>query len=582
MNTAHHDHIGPWPQSAHWLLPKSKEELVAMKVALMRQVHDINAALNSFLPINRLPSELLVLIFRELKELGSQTSAVIGCPWFVVAEVCRAWRSIACSTPSLWTDVDINPSCYVPPTLLEAFFQRAHPMSVSTQFRNVTGLARHIHLIRLHLTQARSLSFVVPSGGADIPHIFKLLTETESMPALDALAVWAGREPGPVVDIVDEDKDKDTPVFTLHVTTQRFPALRELVLSGIALGSVTSIGASLKRLELHDCAARIASFSALVEVLRRSVNLENLTINRYRCGDGVQLTPGPRVPLPVSLRSFRLGQDRARDISTMLSGLLIPMSASVSLEVTLPRSQIPIDIYRLELDEDELPGLAESYLPDDRSCLPILGTIERVNVKSLGATFDIVGFGPQTITISAREVCEAPPVSRIPRELAEVFEEAHLVELVITSLPGHWEISEESWRRMLGHFPSLQRIAVLYVPWAPPGSGVVPRHNFLAALEGGRSVLCPFLEKLGLNLESVAARDSTILHDIVTCLERRQARGRRLTKLHIVVVCESDFGDSEARRLERCKEVLGHLADVVDCEAVGWRQDGYNIESIFA
>ncbi|KAI0686651.1 hypothetical protein BC835DRAFT_451765 [Cytidiella melzeri] len=69
---------------------------------------------NRLAPVNRLPSELLGVIFEQMMDSHLPAKAIsyrkIGCQWPVAQSVCRHWRSTAVHTPMLWTYIEVHDS----------------------------------------------------------------------------------------------------------------------------------------------------------------------------------------------------------------------------------------------------------------------------------------------------------------------------------------------------------------------------------------------------------------------------------------------------------------------------------------
>lgn len=63
---------------------------------------------NSCLPVNRLPPELLGIVFEHLLERNSRGTTNVDYPdyqWPTIQSVCRHWRETAIHTPALWNEI---------------------------------------------------------------------------------------------------------------------------------------------------------------------------------------------------------------------------------------------------------------------------------------------------------------------------------------------------------------------------------------------------------------------------------------------------------------------------------------------
>jgi hypothetical protein len=68
-----------------------------------QQVIALKHALNTRSVINKLPRELLALIFLSMLPTSWETSSIEFCSFISITRVCSHWRSVALDTPSLWT-----------------------------------------------------------------------------------------------------------------------------------------------------------------------------------------------------------------------------------------------------------------------------------------------------------------------------------------------------------------------------------------------------------------------------------------------------------------------------------------------
>lgn len=116
--------------------PQLKQSHSTMKQLLI----DLGHHVNDICPIGRLPSEILVLIFRKALQLSgygaarlllndSQARRVpIDMHW-TLTRVCSKWRTLALETPSLWTCIDDRDA-----GALFAFIARSQPLPLSLRY----------------------------------------------------------------------------------------------------------------------------------------------------------------------------------------------------------------------------------------------------------------------------------------------------------------------------------------------------------------------------------------------------------------------------------------------------------------
>ncbi|KAJ3762190.1 hypothetical protein EV360DRAFT_67263 [Lentinula raphanica] len=89
----------------------SASELDAMEKKLQISLSLIRGVRNLLQPINRLPPELLTLIFRQTQLhlpdfLPIRDLSASGWKWLSLLQVCRHWRGLIASTPELWSILD--------------------------------------------------------------------------------------------------------------------------------------------------------------------------------------------------------------------------------------------------------------------------------------------------------------------------------------------------------------------------------------------------------------------------------------------------------------------------------------------
>ena len=77
---------------------RPKEWLVEEADTLRTQLQKVNARINTFATISRLPDELIFYIFIWVKAAMPMTMT-----WIRVTHVCRGWRILASRAPSLWS-----------------------------------------------------------------------------------------------------------------------------------------------------------------------------------------------------------------------------------------------------------------------------------------------------------------------------------------------------------------------------------------------------------------------------------------------------------------------------------------------
>ncbi|KAI0354540.1 hypothetical protein OH77DRAFT_510290 [Trametes cingulata] len=544
----------------------ARDALVEQQKTIALQIISANALLNAFAPVNRLPNEILVHIFREAQSVGRFQT-----PWYAaITAVCRGWRAIACSTPLLWSDITVTDRMSL--GLYNAFLDRSYPASISLSFDGtVTYLGHHLALLRGHLARVKSLDFQ-STPRSEASAVASLLKE-ERMPVLEKLSAklnlrWVedDNEEGEGDDALNAQLEEiEEEVFAWSPVVNQFPRLTELSLRGIVLGPSTVLTSPLRRLELRDCISGRAPISVVLRLIRESPDLEELTICRYR----FSLPASGQLPLQPLQRLQTLHiEDIPHSTAALLNGLSVPPTTDVSIVMRIERNPDQPLVFGLDTQSP-----LHLCLPADRTRLPILSQVNHVHVEM--ERFDdeciITGTaGSRTIKISSKPPRFHSVELDFATDLVEIFGDAPLTSLVIAGV-GRSDVPTAAWRRLLGQFPLLQRLVVIGRGRAF-GYGMDSRHTVLEALKGGRSVLCPNLRELAVSSHE-DGNDRRVLEDLRECLESRQARGQRLTKLHVglnfsayeFVQSGSEPGSRGARRMVKVLETVGELADEVEC-----------------
>ena len=85
-------------------------QVTAVRNALEKKVLPKLHSLESILqPINRLPKDILILLPRFFtNEFGEHEKFPMNKPLITMTHVCRSWRNLLLSTPSLWTQIDFS------------------------------------------------------------------------------------------------------------------------------------------------------------------------------------------------------------------------------------------------------------------------------------------------------------------------------------------------------------------------------------------------------------------------------------------------------------------------------------------
>ncbi|KAI6025536.1 hypothetical protein EDC04DRAFT_231833 [Pisolithus marmoratus] len=92
--------------------------------------HRSRPSLPQLSPIARLPNEILALIFLKAIQPPASNSALLS--QLVISSVCRAWRTVALSTPEYWATLYV--SSKMPVTVYRQLLVRSSPFPLWIEF----------------------------------------------------------------------------------------------------------------------------------------------------------------------------------------------------------------------------------------------------------------------------------------------------------------------------------------------------------------------------------------------------------------------------------------------------------------
>ena len=266
---------------------------------LGKVVHQVNCLHNSSLAVAKVPPDILADIFEMaqdhlLRPRQGEYGCVVyddRCPfrWLSYAHVCRYWRNVVLSFPSLWS------------TLILGGYGTKRPC---LQHKHI------LHSLLLERAADASLSVsVVNSVTAELASVVKLLPRTRqlylvgefTMLHLNALAV-----PAPSLEtFVIHGSALSSTSFDLALPTLFggvWPPLRSFALSCVNVypsGDFTQ----LRQLEISDVEFKRGSFNSFVNFIGSAPCLEDLMLRRVQSMEFPwEPYTGPRTPMPALKR----------------------------------------------------------------------------------------------------------------------------------------------------------------------------------------------------------------------------------------------------------------------------------------
>lgn len=259
--------MSPTTDSPDVIRRKLEGELAFHQAAIL----DIQWRINASVSINRLPTELLALVFRFCRDARSyrldaykmhSLEHSVGRRWIYVTWVCRHWRTVALYEPRLWNEINLNHLGLIQPCLVRS---KAVPLHVFVS--SYPPITRNQHFRVLE--------------SMDRIHTFDIIMYSEHPePPLLLPAVAT-----PLRSLSLRSYTKQSSFLT-QLRHCKFPSLHELKVVNCVKDIPTSLfGHALTHLEL--VASRTDSrihmeLDFFAERLSRMPQLENLVIRRIR------------------------------------------------------------------------------------------------------------------------------------------------------------------------------------------------------------------------------------------------------------------------------------------------------------
>ncbi|PBK62397.1 hypothetical protein ARMSODRAFT_1089156 [Armillaria solidipes] len=168
--------------------------LIPLPPTTSEEHHFFHSAPYNDSDVSSFPSEILVEIFHWLSDLSSEYDDldVKHSPNWVITHVCRTWRSIAVSTPSLWASVSIEDDLLIddPFTddrakLLQKYLSRSGQNPLRVTLSSSYGIEKHIEILSPHFPRCTHLDFTVTPDALN--SLFALTNEFLSLRRLSVV-----------------------------------------------------------------------------------------------------------------------------------------------------------------------------------------------------------------------------------------------------------------------------------------------------------------------------------------------------------------------------------------------------------
>ncbi|TFY68941.1 hypothetical protein EVG20_g3355 [Dentipellis fragilis] len=482
---------------------------------------------NALVPVNRLPSEVLVHVFYLLRRIYvplkkrdpevaklSVPSQIIG--WVQVTHVCRQWRNVALENPTLWSDIpfilgdrwttEFFARSQAAPIVIDHNMPRYIPWTGDVE-NFATSVAQHLWrtqelgLIATPADFARVLPSLV-GGPAPLLEKAVIVHSTPVAAPLDGLLVWPP-----------------------DAFSRLVPRLRHLRLwfwrfSWESITYETLVHLDIKGLDVDPEPTLREGLGLLLAALDKMPHLEVLKIDDVLPPPPPDATPdsvcGPTITCP-NLHTFHLSDD-IRNCGLALNHIVVPATADHQISCTKSDNGCAFVLPWLHTRAKQLPPLRHLSFSGDSTML-------MMTASHTDVVYPRQGKEPFRIKF----VSEAGLLLPLMQEICSMVSLSDIETFTSAVDDG---LSAEDWSTILGECKRLRSVEVN----AFHGGGIYICELLLATTissEGRGEPLYPFFEEL--MIVNVHFRLGYEFDRLLELLERRQP----LKKL-IIEYCSID------------------------------------------
>ncbi|KAI0339968.1 hypothetical protein BDW22DRAFT_1361056 [Trametopsis cervina] len=297
---------------------------------------------NSQLPINNLPPEVLLLIFKHYMVskrykhymASKQYDSCVNFEWIRVTHVCYMWRDIALSAATLWSSLRIND--WTSPERASVWLQRSQQTSLTFKALESWGFHasdERIEIYGLILAQLHRIQeFDVAVPPSELRRIQWPTTPTNALKRFNFVVrgylKYELHEPFPFRTDVDA----------------AFPYLESFSIKHASLQlGVCRFPSSLTDLTLWDVGPlSAASWHSITTILHGLHSLEAVTIGRSLLDETPAPTPPPVTPVSLPrLRKLQIAEHLI-PCAQLLDMLAVPYGVKLSFTILVTHDTLPL------------------------------------------------------------------------------------------------------------------------------------------------------------------------------------------------------------------------------------------------
>ncbi|KAG1771429.1 hypothetical protein EDD22DRAFT_569878 [Suillus occidentalis] len=288
-------------------------------LATLESKRVLRSRTNERLPIFRLPTEILMTVFRGLEEDQrfdeSASSDVPAC--VVVSRVCRYWRSVAYAYPALWTHIRSTN-----PRLVAIMLEKSRNLPLVVMYKTPAPPRRCLKPILSHLPRIKSLKFRALEIYAN--HIIEWLS-SQPAPLLETFEFST-----PIQLVTQNSADVDITPISNDIFQGQAPRLRSVQLTWVPIDWTADVFSGIRSLSIMEPGSEsYPTLSQFLSALTRMPALEHLSLERILFDDEGTM-PYSTVSLP-QLKRMALGNPTVPEAITVFRQLVLPADVKISL-----------------------------------------------------------------------------------------------------------------------------------------------------------------------------------------------------------------------------------------------------------
>ncbi|RDX42267.1 hypothetical protein OH76DRAFT_1411349 [Lentinus brumalis] len=367
-----------------------------------------------------------------------------ACHWTRLMLVCREWRAVAVTTPSLWKVIHVDKSL----KWLQFSLPRTRTSPLDFIFRNVMLALEAIPVICSVSHRIRKLG-LPEMNNAGFTLIRRTIFKTE-LPLLEELDLSISSEIGMMIRAAP-----------LGFTPDHFPKLHTFRLSCFLIDFKPNAYKNLRRLDLRGCTVSsmfggLYSYEQLIDMLDGCKALEELQLQQSISTIVLINLPPEREHRVIRLAKVRkfVIWDKTPVVARFLSYIDLPIESSMRI----------VGTYDSRTNIRTAKDAFVSLLPMDRSGFPILRAVDRADLAFFQTHAKLRAWrGDTKVTFKLRSSTDRKwefYFNRGLNEFRDVFAGAPLQELKLLGDMGGVPKDSTTWRDTFAAYPTIKRLLV--------------------------------------------------------------------------------------------------------------------------